>query len=290
MIKIPTKKLNNNIEIPAIGYGVAMLSHGSELDIAIRTAVEAGYRLFDCAPAYENEAEVGKALKDSGVPREEFFISTKLPNLSHAYEDALKAYDKSRIAFDLDYIDEYLIHNPIPAQGLYLEAWRAFEKLYTDGLIRVIGLSNFKVNHMQDVLDHCEIPPMTNEIECNPYYTRIPERSFCKEQGIQPLSWFPLGGPLVGARPHALAEFKVLLQDETVTALADQYEKTPAQIVLRWALENDIVPLPKSAKPARILENIDLFDFELTPAEIGVLDALNHDRRLGPDPDNYVIL
>jgi diketogulonate reductase-like aldo/keto reductase len=286
---IPTVSLNNDVEIPALGYGVAGLNKGEILNRAIATALEEGYRLFDNAPFYGNEAEVGAALKAGGVKREDLFISTKLPNDCHAYEDALKAFHKSRSIMGLDYLDMYLIHHPMPLRGKTIEAWRALEKLYEDGLVRVIGVSNFKEHHLEEIFKMCKVKPMVNELECNPYFTIVPLRTFCRTHGIRVVTWFPLGGPVVPPPPipPRPKDFKILTEDETLKSIGAKYGKTPAQVTLRWAIDSGLLPIPKSGKPERIRENAAVFDFSLASDDIDRIDALNWDRRLGPDPDVY---
>jgi diketogulonate reductase-like aldo/keto reductase len=249
--------------------------------------LEEGYRFFDMAPFYENEAEVGGILAKCAVPREELFVCSKLESPFHRYDDALKAFDNSLKLTGLDYLDLYLIHFPAPAQNLYCEAWRALEKLYKDGRVRAIGVSNFFEHHLQKVLDVCEIKPMVNELEINPYLTKEADRAFCRKQGVQVVNWFPLGGPRVGLVPYPVENFKVLLEDKVLEEIGGRYNKTTAQIALRWAVDSGIVPIPKASSRERIHENRDIFDFSLTAEELKRLDALNHDRRLGPDPNEY---
>jgi diketogulonate reductase-like aldo/keto reductase len=286
---VPTVRLNNGVEIPALGFGVAGLNKGEILNRAIATTLEEGYRLFDNAPFYGNEAEVGAALRASDVKREDLFISTKLPNNCHAYEDTLAAFHQSRSLLGLDYLDMYLIHHPMPLRGLYCEAWRALEKLYADGYVRVIGLSNFKEHHIEQVLKTCKVKPMVNELECNPYFTIEPLRRYCQEHEIRVMTWFPLGGPVVPPPPipPRAKDFKILTDDPVLKPIAAKYGKTPAQVTLRWAIDSGLIPLPKSGNPARIRENVAIFDFSLTTEDLARIDALNWDRRLGPDPDDY---
>jgi diketogulonate reductase-like aldo/keto reductase len=187
----------------------------------------------------------------------------------------------------LDYLDMYLIHFPMPLRGLYCEAWRAMEKLCKEGLIRAIGVSNFKEHHLRNILDCCEIRPMTNEIECNPYFCVKPLREFCAQNDIRVINWFPLGGPREPLVPYPVKEYKVLLDDELLVAIGKKYDKTTAQIALRWAIDCGMVPIPKSANPSRIRENREVFDFRLTKEEVDQISALDHSRRFGPDSDTF---
>lgn len=284
---IPVIKLANKVKIPTLGYGVAALDKGNNLNGAVHYAVVEGYRFFDTAPLYGNEAEVGTALRSSGLSRGDLFISSKLPNNCHAFDEALKAFDRSLKALGTDYLDMYLIHAPMPLRGLYCEAWRALEKLYKEGRVNVIGLSNFNIVHLQKIFETAEIRPMTNELECNPYRSIVPLRTFCSDNGIRVINWFPLGGPQKPLIPYPTNDYKVLMEDKLLFEIGKKYGKTTAQIALRWAIDSNMIPIPKSAHPSRIRQNRDIFDFSLTADEIKQIDALNHDRRLGPDFDTY---
>ncbi len=286
---VPTTKLENsreNISIPQIGFGVSAIE--KELVAGcVSAAIKCGYRLFDNARFYGNEAEVGAALRSEDIPRDELFISTKLPNACHAYKDAIAACERSLKIMGLDYFDMYMIHFPMPTLGLYTEAWSALERLHKDGKVRVIGLSNFKEHHVNEILRVCSIKPMVNELEINPYYAQKQLRKFCQSEGIHVINWFPLGGPRDPLIPYPMENFKVLLDDPYLQILGDKYGKTISQIALRWAVEHNMTPIPKSKNPARMRENTEIFDFSLTNEEISDIDALDHDRRLGPDSDVY---
>ena len=286
---VPLKNSKEGVLFPLEGFGVAAMEQ-DKLEESIACAVREGYRLFDNAPQYGNEAEVGAALKKTGISREELFISTKLPNYCHAYEDAIAACERSLKALGVDYLDMYMIHFPMPSLGLYTEAWRALEDLYKQGKVRVIGISNFKKHHIEKILGMCSVKPMVNELELNPYYTQEELRSYCEEQGIHVINWFPLGGPKNPLVPYPMDDFKVLLEDEYLEKLGEKYNKSTAQIALRWAVEHQFTPIPKSSNPKRIHENCDIFDFSLTKEEVAAMDALNHDRRLGPDSDEFTEL
>lgn len=289
---IPSVELINSKEgalFPQEGFGVAAMEP-EKLEQAIRCAVAAGYRLFDNAPQYGNESEVGANLKNCGIPREELFISTKLPNYCHAYEDAIAACERSLKALNVDYLDMYMIHFPMPSLNLYKEAWSALEKLYKDGKVRVIGISNFKEHHIKEILQMCSVKPMVNELELNPYYTQKGLRKYCELEGIHVINWFPLGGPQNPLVPYPLEGFKILLEEPYLLKLGKKYGKSAAQIALRWAVEHNFTPIPKSSSPKRIYENREIFDFKLTPDEVAAIDGLNHDRRLGPDSDEFTEL
>lgn len=292
MIRMPNKlipdiTLSNGVSMPAMGFGVAGLGTGPQFYTAMESALENGYRFFDTAPFYENEGEVGQVLRTCGVPREELFIATKLPNACHAYEDTLKAFDAALKNMGLDYLDLYMIHFPMPMLGLYQEAWRAMEKLYHEGLIRAIGVSNFQEHHLQKIFETCEIKPHTNELECNPYLTVRPLCNFCRDNGIRVINWFPLGGPREPLVPYPMEHFKVLLEDPVLREIGENHGKSTAQIALRWAVQNGIVPIPKSENPVWVRQNREIFDFSLTDEELARIDALDHDRRLGPDPNTF---
>ncbi len=275
--------LNNGVLMPRIGLGMACLETGKQLNTIIPAAIEAGYRLFDNAPLYGNEAEVGAALRGAGISRDQLFISSKLPNSKHRYEDALKAFGESLERLSTDYLDLYLIHWPVPAQDRFAEAWKALEKLYSEGLVRAIGVSNFHEHHLKRLLASCEVRPVINQLECNPYLSIAPLRQYCLSQGIVPESWFPLGGPAVPLKGSA--PDKVLLEDSVLAQLAGKYQKTLAQIVLRWHVQSDIIPVPKTSKPKRLIENISIFDFSISDEDMVLLDGLDYGRRCGPHPD-----
>ena len=285
--RIPTVTLSNGVEMPVMGFGVAGLGTGPEFYTAMDAALNEGYRFFDAAPFYENEAQVGEVIRGCGLPREELFFSSKLPNASHKYDDTLRAVDQCLKATGLTYLDMFLIHFPVPSLDLYCEAWRAMERLYREGVIRVIGVSNFQEHHLQKVFDCCEIRPMTNEIECNPYLTVRPLCRFCQDNDIRVINWFPLGGPKEPLVPYPVTEFPYLLEEPALKSIAETHGKSPAQIALRWAIDHQISPIPKSSNPGRIRDNRSIFDFQLTSEELARIDSLNYDRRFGPDPNTF---
>lgn len=286
---IPSVKLANSPEgytIPQEGFGVAAMEP-ELLERSILSALESGYRFFDNAPQYGNEEAVGSILKKSGFPREACFISTKLEGYCHAYPDAIAACENSLRSMGVDYLDMYLIHWPLPHLDLYCEAWRALETLHQQGKVRIIGVSNFTQAHLKKLMANCTVKPMVNSLEVNPYYTQSALCRYCEEQGIHVVNWFPLGGPLHPLIPYDLKEFKILLDDPILAEIGAKYQKTAAQVILRWAVEHGMTPIPKSSNPQRIQANREIFDFHLTPEEIAQIDGLNHGRRLGPDPDTF---
>lgn len=268
-----TVKLNNGVEMPWFGLGVYKAQDGKEVQTAVESALEVGYRSIDTAAFYENEVGVGAALKASGVPRESVFVTTKVWNDRQGYEETLKAFEESRKKLGLDYLDLYLIHWPV--KGKYKETWRALEKLAREGFVRAIGVSNFKEHHLEDLLSGCEINPAVNQIELHPRLTQEDVRAYCKEKKIAVEAW----SPLMKAR---------LFDHPTLQAIAQKYGKSPAQVILRWDLQREIITIPKSVTPSRIKENAEVFDFSLTEEELTSVDALNQNERTGPDPDLFV--
>lgn len=269
-----TTTLHNGVKMPWIGLGVFKVQDGEEVVNSIKAALEVGYRSIDTAAIYKNEEGVGRAIAESNVPREELFITTKVWNANHGYESTLKAFDESMEKLGLDYLDLYLIHWPLPSQGKYVETWKALEKLYKDGRIRAIGVSNFKIHHLEEIIAHCEIKPMVNQVEYHPRFNQRELHAFCKENGIQLEAWSPLmqGG---------------LLDDPVLVEIAEKYNKSTAQIILRWDLQTEVVTIPKSTKPHRIAENANIFDFELSQEDMDKINGLNQDKRMFADPDEF---
>lgn len=263
--------LSNGVKMPWLGLGVWQVEDGIEVENAVKWAIKAGYRSIDTAAAYGNEAGVGKAIKECGIAREELFITTKLWNANQGYESTLKAFEESRKLLDLEYLDLYLIHWPV--KGKYVDSWRALVKMYQDGLVRAIGVSNFHPHHLNDVISDSGVVPMVNQVECHPWLTQKPLLSFCKDNKIQLEAYSPLMHGNLNKEP-LLAE------------IGEKYGKTAAQVVLRWDLQNGIVTIPKSVRKSRIIENADIFDFQLAPEDMKKIDALNRDRRFLPDPDH----
>ncbi|MFD2044282.1 aldo/keto reductase [Ornithinibacillus salinisoli] len=264
--------LNNGIEMPQLGFGVWQVPD-NEATPSVAKALEVGYRSIDTAKIYKNEAGVGRALAASNVPREELFITTKLWNSDQGYENTLKAFDESLERLGLDYVDLYLIHWPTPEFDEYVETYKALEKLYNDGRVKAIGVCNFNIEHLQRLLDECDIVPAVNQVECHPYLQQPELKSFCKEHNIYLEAWSPLmqGGDV--------------LNNEVVKGIAEKHSKTPAQVILRWHLQYENIVIPKSVTPARIEENFQVFDFELTMEDMEEMAKLNRNQRKGPEPN-----
>ncbi len=271
MSSVPHITLNNGVTMPQLGFGVFQVPDDQTTD-AVTMAIEAGYRSIDTAAAYGNETGVGRAVASSGLDRDELFITTKLWNADQGYDSALAAFDASLSKLGLDYVDLYLIHWPTPARDKYLDTWRAFEKLLADGRTRSIGVSNFQPAHLERLLDSSGIVPVLNQVELHPSLQQQELRTFHARHDIATEAWSPLAQGAV-------------LKDDAITAIAERHGKTPAQVVLRWHLQIDNIVIPKSATPARIRENIDVFDFELTDDDITAITALDQGMRTGPDPD-----
>ena len=258
---IPTITLNNGVKIPAIGYGVFRMKDPAECEEAVVQAIQSGYRLIDTAAAYENEEAVGRAIRRCGVPREELFITTKLWITDTSYEGAKRGFARSMERLGLDSVDLYLIHQPY---NDYYGAWRALEELYAAGKARVIGVDNFTPDKLADFVFWNKVKPAVNLVECNAFFQREEERRYMESQNIQMQAWSPLA-----------AGQGRLFENETLRTLAATHNKTVAQIVLRWLVQRNIVPLVKSANPERMRENLDIFDFALTDAEMQQITALD---------------
>jgi Aldo/keto reductases, related to diketogulonate reductase len=271
-----TATLNNGVSMPRLGIGVFQVEEGRDLVEALKAAVRHGYRSIDTAAIYQNETSVGmgirEALAESGLKREDLFITSKVWNSDLGYEATIAAYEASLKRLDLDYLDLYLIHWPV--QGKYKEAWRALETLYKNDRVRAIGVSNFQVHHLQDLMRNAETKPAINQVELHPRLSQDELRAFCKEQGIQVEAWSPL---MQGQ----------LLDQPDLKAIAEKHGKSVAQVIIRWDLQHGIVTIPKSIREPRIVENASVFDFELSPEEMKAIDALNENRRVGPDPDRF---
>jgi len=269
--------LNNGLEMPLVGYGVFRVPDGEDLAEAVKTAIAKGYRSIDTAQVYRNEESVGRgiraAIAEGLVSRDELFVTSKVWNDGLSYEETLAAYDSSLEKLGLDYLDLYLIHWP----GLdtnYIDAYKALEKIYQDGRVRSIGVSNFHVHHLEHLLKETTVIPVINQIEFHPHLTQEEVRAYCKEHGIQVEAWSPL---MNGS----------LLEEELIQQLATKYSKTPAQIVLRYDVQHGVVTIPKTMTPARMTENLHVFDFTLTDEEMAQLDAMNDGLRCGPDPEKF---
>ncbi|WP_347550122.1 aldo/keto reductase [Pseudalkalibacillus hwajinpoensis] len=267
-----TTKLHNGVEMPTLGLGVWKMENNDEVKTAVNAAIDAGYKAIDTAAAYKNEEGVGAAIKENSTPREELFITSKVWNADQGYESTLKAFEDTVSKLGIETLDLYLIHWPV--DGKYKETWRAMEKLYKNGRIRAIGVSNFHPHHLDDLLNDAEIKPMVNQVEFHPLLNQQEVREYCKQYSIQMEAWSPL------------AQGK-LLDHEVVKGIAENHGKTTAQVIIRWDLEHEVVTIPKSSNPERIKQNFDVFDFELTQEDIRALDELNQNERMGPDPDNF---
>jgi 2,5-diketo-D-gluconate reductase A len=271
---VPVVRLNDGAEIPQFGFGVFQIP-AEETVTAVRTALDAGYRHIDTAQMYGNEAEVGRAIAESGVPREEIFVTTKLNNDCHGYDAALGALDESLRKLGFDHVDLFLIHWPRPQEGRYVETWTALEKLKADGKARSIGVSNFTVEHLDRLAVRTGTVPAVNQIELHPQFPQAALRAYHAEHGIATEAWSPIG------------QGGDLLQDGRLRALADEHGRSPAQIVLRWHIQLGNIVFPKSVTPERIRENIDVFDFELSARDMAVVDGLDTGTRKGPDPNRF---
>ncbi|UJF33386.1 aldo/keto reductase [Paenibacillus hexagrammi] len=264
--------LNNGVRMPWLGLGVFQVEDGGQVIQSVRHAIEAGYRSIDTAAGYRNETGVGTAIKQSGIAREELFITTKLANGDQGYESTLRAFEDSRRKLDLDYMYLYLIH--WPGKDKYKETWKAFEKLKKDGYIRAIGVSNFNIHHLESLKQDSDTIPAVNQVEFHPLLNQQELLQYCKREGIQLEAWSPI--------------MKGNLDFPQITELAAKHGKTPAQIVLRWDLQHGVVTIPKSVHQARIQENAGIFDFTLSDEDMAKLDQMNQNHRYGPDPDQLL--
>ncbi|MEO2259321.1 aldo/keto reductase [Paenibacillus amylolyticus] len=256
-----TVTLNNGVKMPIIGFGVYQVPDADECENTVYEALKAGYRLIDTAAGYLNEAAVGRAIKRSGIPREELFITTKLWIQDAGYESTKLAFAKSLSKLQIDYLDMYLIHMPF---GDYYGAWRAMEELYREGKIKAIGVSNFLPDRLMDLIVHNEIVPAINQIETHPFQQQIDSAAFMKEQGIQHQSW----SPFAEGRHN-------LFSNEVLASIADKHNKSIAQVVLRWLVQRNVVVIPKSVRKERLIENFDIFDFVLSPEEMATISSLD---------------
>jgi len=281
----PNIQLNNGNYIPQVGMGTMFLQHTDQFQEVVNNAIQAGYRLFDTAALYGNEEQLGLAFRENGIAREELFISSKLKNGHHKYDDALREFDKTIKRLQVDYLDMYLIHYPCPAHGLYTEAWKALEHLYKQGLVKNIGVSNFHKDHLEKVLEIAEIKPAVDQLECNPYLTIVPLRNYLKEQGIAMEAWFPLGGPPL-KKPGTYDESVNLKADPRIVSLAEKYGKSPAQILLRWETQEGMIVIPKASSVEHMTQNMQIFDFNLSAEDMDAISAMNYDYHSAPTGDN----
>ncbi|MEV5916704.1 aldo/keto reductase [Streptomyces pseudogriseolus] len=274
MSKVPPITLNNGVEMPQLGFGVWQVPD-AEAETAVAAALEAGYRSIDTAAIYGNEEGTGKAIARSDVPREDIFVTTKVWNSDHGYDATLKAFDASLAKLGLDYVDLYLIHWPAPARDRYVDTYKAFEKLLSDGRARAIGVSNFLPEHLERLIGETSVVPAVNQIELHPHLQQAAAREYHAEQGIATEAYSPLGSG------------KGILEIPAIVAIAQKHGRTPAQVVLRWHLQLGNVVIPKSVTPSRIEENIDVFGFTLDAEDLAAISALNEDRRLGSHPAEF---
>ena len=264
--------LNNGLKMPWLGFGVLNISDGQDVEKAVRYALEAGYRSIDTATVYGNERGVGNAIRESGIPREDIFLTTKVWNDNQRKKRTLAAFEESLKRLETEYVDLYLVHWPV--KRCYQETWQVMEEIYQSGRAKAIGVSNFMIHHLEDLLSDSQILPAVNQIEFHPFLVQPELLKFCQEHNIQVEAWSPL---MQGQ----------IITEPTVQRLAEKYHKTPAQVALRWNLEHEVVTIPKSIHANRIAENADIFDFELSEADIRALDALDVGLRTGPDPYNF---
>ena len=264
--------LHNGVKMPYFGLGVYLSKEGDEVINSVRWALQSGYRHIDTAAIYNNEEGVGEGIKTSGVPREEVFLVSKVWNGEQGYKSTLKAFEKSLEKLDTEYLDLYLIHWPV--KGKYKETWKALEELYRQKRVRAIGVSNFLQHHLEDLMANTSIVPMVNQMEFHPYLVQQQLLNYCKANRIQYEAWSPL------MQGH-------IFQMEVFKEMAAKYEKTIAQLVLRWDLQKGVVTIPKSSKKQRIIDNAAIFDFAISEQDMAVLDSLDKGKRFGPDPDNF---
>lgn len=264
--------LSNGVNMPQLGLGVYKMTDSEETIRAITYALEVGYKAIDTAAIYENEKETGEAIRQSGIPRDQLFITSKVWNTEQGYDATLKAFEASLERLGMDYLDLYLTHWPVADK--FVDTYRAIERLYEEKLIRATGVSNHHIHHLEKVFNVANVKPMVNQIELHPRLTQEPLRNFCNEHGIAVTSWSPL------ARGQ-------LMEEPTLQQIGLTYGKTPAQVIIRWHLQHGLIVIPKSVTPARILSNINVNDFELTQEDMMKIDALNRDERTGTNPEKF---
>jgi 2,5-diketo-D-gluconate reductase A len=273
MTDVPNITLNNGVEIPQLGFGVFQIEPEKTKDATL-AALEVGYRHIDTAEMYGNEKEVGEAVRASGIDRSEIFVTSKLNNTFHAYDAALDAFEGSLKALDIDYLDLFLVHWPMPDVEDYVETWKAMEKMYEGGRVRAIGVSNFQPHHLRRLNGETSVTPAVNQIEVHPYLANNEVRAFCAEHGIAIEAWSPIaqGG---------------VLEDPAIVRIAEHLDRSPAQVTLRWHLQRGDIIFPKSVTRSRVEENFDLFGFELSGEDMAAIDGLDKGERTGPDPDTF---
>jgi diketogulonate reductase-like aldo/keto reductase len=271
-----TTTLHNGVKMPWFGLGVFKVEEGPELVEAVKTAIKEGYRSIDTAAIYKNEEGVGQGiregLKAAGISREDLFVTSKVWNADFGYESTLEAYQTSLDKLGLDYLDLYLIHWPV--KGKYIDTWKALETLYSENRVKSIGVSNFQIHHLEDVMKDAKIIPMVNQVEYHPKLSQTELLTYCQQHNIQLEAWSPL---MQGQ----------LLEDSKLKEIAEVHGKSVAQVILRWDLQNRVVTIPKSTKEHRIIENSSIFDFELSTDQMKQIASLNENKRIGPDPDTF---
>ncbi|KZR59007.1 aldo/keto reductase [Pseudobacillus badius] len=269
-----TLTLNNGLAMPQVGLGVYKMTDEIEANFAIQSALRMGYRLIDTASLYENEQIVGDAVKESSLRRDEVFLTTKVWNSDQGYDQTLKAFETSLNKLQTSYLDLYLIHWPGREKEKYRETWRAFERLYSEGAVKAIGVCNFQVHHLEDLLAVCNEAPAVNQIENHPYLTQEEVRAYCRKKNMIAEAWSPIARNKLASEP-------------TLNHIAKKHGKSVSQVILRWHLQNGTVVIPKSVHPERIKENSELFDFQLSLEDMKNINALNKGERFGPDPDEF---
>lgn len=269
MLKLKDITLASNIKMPPIGLGVYKMQAGLEMNQAVKAAYENGYRLFDTAQMYGNEAALGTALKENDIPREDIFLVSKVDNANQWYDQTLESLKITLERLQTSYLDAFLVHWPGQNKERTISTWKAMEEVYESGLVKSIGVCNFEIGQLQYLMEHCRIQPMINQIEYSPLFHQPELVSYCKEHQIQVMAWAPLQRGSFG---------------ETILSIAEKYQKTPAQILLRWNIQHGIIPIPKSKNPDRLRENIDIFDFSLKAEDMNALDQLRQEKRTSFDP------
>jgi 2,5-diketo-D-gluconate reductase A len=273
MSAAPVITLNNGVTIPQLGFGVFQIPP-DQTKQATLAALEVGYRHIDTAEMYGNESQVGEAVRESGIDRDDVFVTSKLSNAFHAYDDALSAFDQTLKDLGFDYLDLFLVHWPLPEVGDYVETWRAMEEIYRSGRVKAIGVSNFQRDHLQRLFAETDVVPAVNQIEVHPYLAQDDLRAYGARHGVETEAWSPI------------AQGKVL-DDPVLVAIGERHGKSSAQVTLRWHIQRGDIVFPKSVTRSRVEENFDIFDFRLTDQEMGEVSQLDRGERIGPDPDTF---
>jgi diketogulonate reductase-like aldo/keto reductase len=269
-----TVSLAGGVDMPRLGLGVFKSEPGPETENAVRWAIEAGYRHIDTASLYANEASVGAGIRASGVDPAGIFVTTKVWNTDQGYDQTMRAFDRSLAELGMDGVDLYLVHWPVPAQGTAADTWRALEAIHRDGRARAIGVSNFEPHHLAELMTTAEVAPTVNQVELHPYLQQNHLQAYCREHGIVLEAWSPLAKGAV-------------VEDPVLQRIGERHGKSPVQVTVRWMLQLEIVTIPKSVHHDRIVANADVFDFELSDADMAEIAALDRDMRTGPHPDRF---